>query len=81
MGNQRCIKGTMANMARQVSLKTPQYGQGGSISNCHCGRQEGEPLSLFGLKLADDWEEIVNTVFHGDTLMRLMNGVLSQLIF
>lgn len=62
MGNQRFIKGTMANMAGKVSLKTPQHGPDGSIFKCHCGRQEGVPRSLCGLKLAEEWEEVANTV-------------------
>ena len=34
------------------------------------------PLSRCGLKFAEGWEEIVNIVFLGDTLMSLTNGVI-----
>lgn len=49
MGNQKCIKGTVAYIGGK--------GQGG-IFKRHCGKQGGIPPGLCGLKLTDRWEEI-----------------------
>lgn len=73
MGNQRCMKRTMADVTGK--------GKGGSVSECHNGRQEEMPPNLCGLKVADGWEGIVNTAFYGDTLMRLIYRVLLRVDF